>query len=94
MSKRSSGYLGVGVKKERLGTGVVVIIVTDINGIILEFKKLEGVTVFARFKEVTNFNGLSLNECKQKIKDNKLGFAVSMAIEKIHLQMEKTQPIG
>jgi glucitol operon activator protein len=91
MSKRSSGYLGVGVHKQRLGIGSVVILVSDVKGIIIDGKILSGVTVFARFKPLYEFNGLTLNETKGMAEDNPFGNTVKLAIEKIDYQMEKVQ---
>lgn len=93
MSKRSSGYLGVGVHKQKLGIGIVIILVSDVNGIIIEGKVLSGVTVFARFKSLDTFNGLTLKECKDQVEDNPFGETVKMAVNKIYSQMEKVQQI-
>lgn len=89
MSKRPSGYLGVGIQKQKLGIGVIAVVVVDDNGVILESQLMKGVTVFSRFEPYTDYNGLHMEEIKNKAKDESVAQALKMAFEKIESQMEK-----
>lgn len=89
MSKRPSGYLGVGIQKQKLGIGVIAVVVVDDNGVILESQLMKGVTVFSRFEPYTDYNGLHMEEIKNKAKDESVVQAFKMAFEKIESQMEK-----
>lgn len=89
MSKRPSGYLGVGIQKQKLGIGVIAVVVVDDNGVILESQLMKGVTVFSRFEPYTDYNGLHMEEIKNKAKDESVAQAFKMAFEKIESQMEK-----
>ena len=89
MSKRSSGFLGVGIQKQKLGIGTIAILVTDNEGKVVESRLMKGVTVFSRFEPFTEFDGLHLEEVKPKLDLESDGQAFKMAIEKIEAQMEK-----
>lgn len=89
MSKRPSGYLGVGIQKQKLEIGVIAVVVVDDNGVILESQLMKGVTVFSRFEPYTDYNGLHMEEIKNKAKDESVAQAFKMAFEKIESQMEK-----
>ncbi|WP_188455008.1 transcriptional regulator GutM [Virgibacillus oceani] len=87
MSKHSSGYLGVGVDKRKLGVGSVVVLVCDTNGTVIESKKMYGVTVFQRF----SLNESAVNKHIDDLntgEDDKLFAATSMAISNIKTQMK------
>lgn len=89
LSNRPSGYLGVGIQKQKLGIGAIAILVTDTEGRIVESQVMEGVTVFSRFQASAKFEGLLLEEARKQLKEESLDSAFRMAIEKIELQMKK-----
>ncbi|WP_209123983.1 transcriptional regulator GutM [Alkalihalobacillus sp. BA299] len=89
LSNRPSGFLGVGVQKQKIGIGVIAILVTDVKGKIVESEVMQGVTVFSRFKSFTKFNGLSLDECKAELHEEPIDLALKMAIDKIEHQMKE-----
>ncbi|TWT01118.1 transcriptional regulator GutM [Planomicrobium sp. CPCC 101079] len=89
LSNRSSGYLGVGIQKQKLGIGAIAILVTDTDGKIVESQIMKGVTVFSRFQAFHQWDGMALEEVKERLKDDSLDAAFLMAIEKIENQMEK-----
>jgi glucitol operon activator protein len=91
MSKRVSGYLGVGVQKRKLGIGTILILVTDLDGTIIDCRIMSGVTVFSRFRNCKRFiNRTIFNVLDQ---DNKEQIPLEMAIEKIQQQMNKSVSI-
>ncbi|MBZ5202333.1 hypothetical protein HU147_13985 [Planomicrobium chinense] len=89
MSNRSSGYLGVGIQKQKLGIGVIAIAVTDEDGVIVECQLMRGVTVFSRFEHFTEYDGLHMEEVKRSLDQEPAGQAFNMAFKKIEGQMEK-----
>ncbi|MFB1083094.1 transcriptional regulator GutM [Jeotgalibacillus sp. JSM ZJ347] len=89
MSSRSSGYLGVGIQKQKLGIGMIAILVTDENGVLVESQRMKGVTVFSRFETYTEYNGLHIKEMKEELNQDTDSQAFMMAINKIEAQMSK-----
>ena len=89
MSNRPSGFLGVGIQKQKMGIGVIAIAVTDENGVIIECQLMRGVTVFSRFERFTEFDGLHMEEVIESLDQESIGPAYKMAFEKIESQMEK-----
>lgn len=89
MSNRPSGYLGVGIQKQKMGIGVIAIVVTDEEGSLIESQLMKGVTVFSRFEAFPKYNGLDIESLKEKLDEDTDGQAFKMAIEKIEAQMSK-----
>ncbi|WNS78646.1 transcriptional regulator GutM [Domibacillus sp. DTU_2020_1001157_1_SI_ALB_TIR_016] len=83
MSNREGGYLGVGVEKKKLGSGTVLVLVTNEEGIVEECRVMNGVTVFAKFKNHHKFTGKHISS----LYDEKWKNPLNMAIEKIKQQM-------
>jgi len=91
LSRRPSGYLGVGIQKQKLGIGAVAILVTDEAGTVVESRLMRGVTVFSRFEPFAKYMGLPLEAVLEDLKEEPADLAFKMAIEKIASQMnEKT----
>jgi glucitol operon activator protein len=90
MSNRPSGFLGVGVVKQKLGVGSVIILTCDQEGKITEAREMSGVTVFARFKPASQLIGHSIELHEQEMENpNNRMKAITMAISNIRKQMEK-----
>lgn len=87
----SPGYLGVGVVKQRFGTGCVMILVSDLSGKIVQAKELTGVTVFSRFRPVSDLIGKSVQTLYQSTDDQPRARAIKMACERILQEQEKNQ---
>ena len=85
MSLRESGYLGVGKSKKRFGKGVVVVLVSDENDIVVDAKKMEGVTVFSRFDEFSDVVDEKLSNLLSFGAERALQEAILNAIEKIEI---------
>jgi glucitol operon activator protein len=86
MSNQSSGFLGVGVVKRRLGIGSVVILVTDLNYVVTGARELTGVTVFQRFRKAEDFIGRTVNELEREGRTGSRYHAVKLAVERIKQQ--------
>lgn len=91
LSRRPSGYLGVGIQKQKLGIGAIAIVVTDETGTVVESQLMRGVTVFSRFEPFAKYVGWPLDTLKADLGEEPVDLAFKMAIEKIESQMnEKT----
>ncbi|WP_232696449.1 transcriptional regulator GutM [Brevibacillus daliensis] len=88
LRQQSSGYLGVGVHKKRFSVGSVVMITTNLEGIITQAKGMTGVTVFARFKLIPDLIGMHVNECDKNYSDKPEDSAITMAIQKLKAEKE------
>ena len=86
MSQKDSGYLGVGVEKKKFGKGVVTVVVCNEEGIIIDAKKMSGVTVFSRFEEFSEVLGRNIHETADLIKDKQVVESLQSAIAKIEEQ--------
>lgn len=73
MSKRSEGYLGVGMNQRKFKLGQVCIIVTDVHGKITECRMLSGLTVFSMFRKEQSLEGKHISRIdwngKEKYKE-------------------------
>ncbi|MDA9460263.1 transcriptional regulator GutM [Enterococcus mundtii] len=91
IKKRHTGFLGVGIAKAKfnLGRGVILLLVTDQNGLILSCREMSGVTIFARFKEKKEFIGKKTNETFNLLSNKQRKAAFDQALQLI--QMEKNR---
>ncbi|PTL37512.1 transcriptional regulator GutM [Alkalicoccus saliphilus] len=83
MSRKEEGFLGVGIHKRKFGKGVVAILVTNNEGVIVDAQRMSGVTVFSRFENFDDVVGIHLNDVYKVVEEPKLVEAVEMAIQKI-----------
>lgn len=67
---RSIGIVAVGTQKAILGSGNITILACNRQGKVVRGEKLEGITVFERFKEIKGIEGMSLSELKDKYKED------------------------
>ncbi len=84
-------HLGIGLTRAKFnaGRGVIVIVVTDINGIVRDFQALSGYSVMARFKQLKKFIGVSAKDVEAQITDKRLLKTFQQAIDKINEEREK-----
>ncbi len=85
----SVGHMGLGLSRAKYnaGKGIILTVITDMDGKIVEFQLLSGYTVMARFKSITKFIGLMPHEVVASMtskKDKRLVRAFIQAIEKIN----------
>ena len=90
MSRRQEGYLGVGMNQRKFKLGQVCIIVTDLDGKIVECRILTGMTVFARFKKDPTYEGKNIFHMdwsgKEKYKE-----VVESAVQMVKKEMKKKE---
>ncbi|MFB0832691.1 transcriptional regulator GutM [Brevibacillus laterosporus] len=91
MKQQRAGFLGVGVQKNRLSIGSVVILTTHPDGSITRCKRMTGVTVFATFKEVPELIGKKLEDCYPATPVTPEEKALQIAIQQIDLQRKQLQ---
>ena len=87
MKRRNVGNnMGIGVTRAKfnVGRGIIVMVVTNHDGIVQEFQALSGVSVLARFKAKNDFVGKPVKEVMALIKDKRLLSTFQQAIEKIN----------
>jgi glucitol operon activator protein len=92
MKRRNVGRnMGIGVTRAKfnVGRGVIVMVVTDHEGIVQEFQALSGVSVLARFKAKNDYTGKPVKEVMALIKDKRLLSTFQQAIEKINEERRK-----
>lgn len=59
----SKGYhLYSAMERKKFGSSAIAVIVVDKNNIVKECQVLQGKSIFARFKTLTQFHGLSLSQ--------------------------------
>lgn len=91
IKKRKSGHLGVGIVRAKfnLGKGIILIIVTDVEGNILEYRKMEGGSVFAKFKNCPQYLNVPANKLINQLKTEKEKKAFMEAIKLINAERSK-----
>jgi glucitol operon activator protein len=92
MKRRHVGRnMGIGVTRAKfnVGRGVIVMVVTDAEGIVQEFQALSGVSVLARFKAKTDYVGKPVKVVMAMIKDKRLLSTFQQAIDKINEERSK-----
>jgi glucitol operon activator protein len=88
------GYVGVGNAKATFGKGVVLILVADENDVVRRALRMRGMTVFARFNDVPDLVGMSLEELRAEGRedpyDKSTMLAATRAVEQIdRIKQEK-----
>lgn len=92
MKRRNIGNnMGIGVTRAKfnVGRGIIVMVVTNHDGIVQEFQALSGVSVLARFKAKNDFVGKPVKDVMALIKDKRLLSTFQQAIEKINEERVK-----
>lgn len=87
---KRKGYIGIGNIRKKLGRGMILLLVSNADGIIIDAEEMKGISVFARFRKNEKFVGYSLADLENLTIDNKtLKKAVDKAVEQIKEMMEK-----
>lgn len=78
------GHVGIGVKKRKLSSGNVVVLVCDDVGYIIMAKQMKGMTLLARFKNIDKWQGKDVNELRQEaLAEKKPNAALLQALDNI-----------
>ena len=91
------GYVGVGNAKATFGKGVVLILVADENDVVRRALRMRGMTVFARFNDVPDLVGMSLEELRAEGREDPYDKSTMLAarraveqIDRIKQEIERT----
>ena len=74
------GYLGVGKSRRKFGFGAVAIVVVSPELRIKKVQVMNGMSIFARFKDISSYEGLSLDALEISLKSKKSSDQTSKAI--------------
>lgn len=84
VSLRKQGKIVMGKAKGGFYAGTVLVLVLGANNKIINAKKMQGVTVFSRMKEISIFNNMTLDELNKKRETLKLNRGLTKALESIY----------
>ncbi|WP_342047936.1 transcriptional regulator GutM [Bacillus sp. OTU530] len=93
MSKKSEGYLGVGMNRQKFKLNQICIMVTDVHGEITECRILSGFTIFSRFRKAPGYEGKNIFHMEWNGKE-KYKEVMENAIQMIKNEMEKRNTNG
>ena len=85
------GYVGAGNAKARLGKGVILIMISDEEGVIKRALRMRGMTVFARFEEVPDLVGMTLDELREEGREGPYEKATMLAARRAVEQIDRIQ---
>ena len=86
---RTQGIIGIGVQRGRIKPGAIAIVVCDPDGTVIKAEKMEGYSIFARFKAVPLLTGKLLKDLQSELNSHKAGNGTK-AILKALEQAEKS----
>lgn len=76
-----SGYLGVGISQSNFKIGQICLLVIDDSEKIVECKRVKGITVFAKFRQVNDIIGLDAREVLVKNTSQVIDQAIEHALK-------------
>lgn len=85
----SDGVMGAGAAPSRFGKGVIALVIIGPDGAIRRTCLMQGRSVFAKFRDMPEFDGLSAAEVSAKISDPGFDKSTGIAIGKAIEQAEK-----
>ena len=83
------GYVGAGNAKARLGKGVILIMVSDEDGVVKRALRMRGMTVFARFEETPDLVGMTLVELREEGREGPYEKATMLAARRAVEQIDR-----
>lgn len=91
VKKLPVGHIGVGIAKAKFnfGSGIIMIVATDLDGRIIDLREMKGFTVFSRFKIKKLAIGKSAPEFNQVLKRKKEVNAFQQAVALINTERTK-----
>ena len=85
------GYVGAGNAKARLGKGVILILISDEDGLVKRALRMRGMTVFARFEEAPDLVGMTLDELREEGGEEPYEKATMLAARRAVEQIDRIQ---
>jgi glucitol operon activator protein len=83
------GYVGAGNAKARLGKGVILIMVSDEDGVVKRALRMRGMTVFARFEEAPDLVGMTLDKLREEGREGPYEKATMLAARRAVEQIDR-----
>lgn len=83
------GYVGVGNAKATFGKGVVLILVADQNDVVRRGLRMRGMTIFARFNDVPDLVGMSLEELRAEGREDPYDKSTMLAARRAVEQIDR-----
>jgi len=83
--------MGAGAAPGRFGKGVIALVVINPHGIVRRTCLMQGRSVFTKFKDLPEFEGLSIEQVKARITDASFDRGIGIAVGKALEQVEKVQ---
>lgn len=87
----TQGYLGVGKSRRKFGFGAVAIVVASPELRVKKVQVMSGMSIFARFKDVPAFEGMSLDALASTVKSKQANDQVSKAIQDAIQRVEEVR---
>jgi len=86
-----SGHLAMGSAKSKIPfcKGVAVIIVVDETGVVVEYREMQGRTVFAKFKRRAELTGLTMETVVSRVAEKMRVQALKKAVQLIDEQRSR-----
>ncbi|SHJ36716.1 glucitol operon activator protein [Geosporobacter subterraneus DSM 17957] len=80
---KKKGLVGIGREKGLLRAGNITILVCNKQGKIIAAEKMEGITVFSRFREIDSLKGMTLQQLKEIYTDKKKNIGAKAMLQAI-----------
>ena len=84
------GYLGVGKSRRKFGFGAIAMVVVSPELRVKKLQVMNGMSIFARFKDIPAYEGLTLDALESSLKSKKLNDKTSKAI---HQAIQRIQEV-
>ena len=85
----NEGFVGVGNAKATFGKGVVLILVADENDVVRRALRMRGMTIFARFNDVPDLAGMSLEELRAEGREDPYDKSTMLAARRAVEQIDR-----
>lgn len=90
-SRWSDGYVGVGSARAALGKGVILLLVLSPDNVVRRLLVMEGRSVFAKFRPLEEYEGMSLDALKVNPSFAKGNAGRATALEQAMTQIDRTR---
>ncbi len=87
----TQGYLGVGKSRRKFGFGAVAMVVVSPELRVKKVQVMTGMSIFARFKDVVAFEGMSLEDLASAVQGKQTNEQVSKAIQDAIQRIEEVR---
>ena len=87
----TQGYLGVGKSRRKFGFGAVAMVVVSPELRVKKVQVMTGISIFARFKDVVAFEGMSLEGLASSVQGTQTNEQVSRAIQDAIQRIEEVR---